>query len=249
MMDYKYIQELREYELSKVIPLMNAKSDVLEIGAGMGSQSRTLSNMGFNVKAIDVQDSNYLDEQVWPVIIYDGNRIPFDDDSFDIIFSSSVLEHISGLVSFQNEIKRALRPDGIVVHVLPNFPWRLWTSLTYYPYRIKQVIKHFLFKEKIEVPDKISQSAGTGKLAGILRKIIPDRHGERGNIFSEHYLFSSVAWKRFFNKAGWEVYTVYPVGLFYTGNSIFGNIINIRKREIVSKILGSGASVYAMKIK
>jgi SAM-dependent methyltransferase len=68
---------------------------------------------------------------VWPVTDYDGRQIPFEDGTFDVVFSSNVLEHVPHVVEFQKEIHRVLKPDGVVVHVLPSSSWRVWTSMTH----------------------------------------------------------------------------------------------------------------------
>jgi 2-polyprenyl-3-methyl-5-hydroxy-6-metoxy-1,4-benzoquinol methylase len=68
---------------------------------------------------------------VWPVQDYDGVSIPFPAESFDVVFSSSTLEHISHLRAFQSEMRRALKPGGMAIHIVPSAAWRFWTSLTH----------------------------------------------------------------------------------------------------------------------
>jgi SAM-dependent methyltransferase len=48
----------------------------------------------------------------------DANRLPFEDDSFDVVISWGSLEHIAGgYLQALREIKRVLRPDGLfMVH-------------------------------------------------------------------------------------------------------------------------------------
>ena len=62
---------------------------------------------------------------------YDGFTIPFDDNYFDIVFSSNVLEHIPHVVEFQKELHRVLKPSGKAVHLLPSSRWRLYTNITH----------------------------------------------------------------------------------------------------------------------
>jgi ubiquinone/menaquinone biosynthesis C-methylase UbiE len=47
---------------------------------------------------------------LWPQA--DGHRLPFADDSFDLVFSSFALHHWADPVQILNEIARVLRPDG-----------------------------------------------------------------------------------------------------------------------------------------
>ena len=75
----------------------------------------------------------------WPVIVYDGQSIPLESDSVDIVFSSNVLEHIRDVEPFQSEVHRVLKPGGNAVHVLPTSSWRFWTSITSFPDKIRRI--------------------------------------------------------------------------------------------------------------
>lgn len=54
--------------------------------------------------------------------VYDGIKLPFDDASFDFIFSEEVLEHVRPDVigRYYSEEERVLRPGGIVFHRVPH---------------------------------------------------------------------------------------------------------------------------------
>lgn len=124
-----HLESLRTEELKQVLEECGNKRKILEVGAGAGWQSRILSDNGYEVSAIDIVDTNYKDEQIFNVIDYDGYIIPFDDNSFDIVFSSNVLEHIPHVIKFQKEIKRVLKDDGICIHLLPSSNWVFWTNI------------------------------------------------------------------------------------------------------------------------
>lgn len=126
-----HLEAIRVHEVESAIPLMPANSRVLEIGAGSGWQARALAQHGFNVEAIDLATSIYASSRVWPVTDYDGVSVPFAKGTFDVVFSSSTLEHIPHLRAFQSEMKRVLKPRGIAVHIVPSASWRFWTSLTH----------------------------------------------------------------------------------------------------------------------
>src|ERR1044071_1221452 len=89
-----HLANIRLYELDRVSSYLRKGYKVLEIGAGAGWQAKKLSERGVRVTAIDITSSFYKPDQVWPVIEYDGEHIPFPDNYFDIVFSSNVLEHI-----------------------------------------------------------------------------------------------------------------------------------------------------------
>lgn len=126
-----HLEAIRLHEIASVIPLMPAGAEILEIGAGTGWQARALAQHGFEVQAIDLPTSQYAECRVWPVRDYDGISIPFASSTFDVVLSSSTLEHIPHLRTFQSEMRRVLRPGGIAIHIVPSAAWRFWTSLTH----------------------------------------------------------------------------------------------------------------------
>jgi SAM-dependent methyltransferase len=44
----------------------------------------------------------------------DGERLPFRDGSFDLIFSHSVIEHVASAATYLSECRRVLRPGGVL---------------------------------------------------------------------------------------------------------------------------------------
>jgi len=126
----KHLQAIRLEELDIVRNYLPSGGRLLEIGAGTGWQAQALEKLGYGVAAIDIPSSNLKDNRIWPVTDYDGKAIPFEDDTFDIVFSSNVLEHIPHIYDFQKEIKRVLKPGGCVIHVLPSSIWRFWSNIT-----------------------------------------------------------------------------------------------------------------------
>jgi len=53
-----------------------------------------------------------------------GEEIPFKDSCFDIILTSQVLEHIIEYEKFIREIRRIIKPDGILLLSTPDSPSR-----------------------------------------------------------------------------------------------------------------------------
>ena len=50
-----------------------------------------------------------------------SERLPFDDESFDIVYSNQVLEHVPDLIGLVAESHRLLRPGGILLAHVPYF--------------------------------------------------------------------------------------------------------------------------------
>lgn len=50
--------------------------------------------------------------------------------------------------------------------------------------------------------------------------MLQHRHGERGNIFTELWLFRQEWWRRNFQENGFAIIRDKPMGIFYTGNAV-----------------------------
>ena len=59
----------------------------------------------------------HLDEQI--DVFYDGKHLPFDNNSFDVVFCSEVFEHVFNLPELLKEIKRVLQPGGKLIFTCP----------------------------------------------------------------------------------------------------------------------------------
>jgi SAM-dependent methyltransferase len=100
---------------------------VLEIGLGQGAESEQLIRRGARWSGLDltqesvdrvgarltIRDLPYVDLRRGSAL-----DIPWDDDSFDIVFSHGVLHHIPAIRAAQAEIWRVLRPGGTLIAML-----------------------------------------------------------------------------------------------------------------------------------
>jgi SAM-dependent methyltransferase len=251
-----HLESVRAYELQQVAAEMEAGVRVLEIGAGAGYQARALAEKGFDVAAVDLASSDYVDVRVWPVIDYDGRHLPFGEAEFDVVFSSNVLEHIADVESFQAETIRVLRRGGRAIHVLPTPTWRLWTNLSHYLFLVKFVL--LLLRPQPQDVDGVAsrnvrnwegrkRESWAQILRRTLRLTLPARHGERGNALSEVYWFSRAYWVPLFRRAGFVVERRRPLHLFYTGHEILGASLPLSVRHALSFVLGSATMLYVLR--
>ena len=149
--DYDYLHVIRQYEIlyiSRVLPLGETKNlSILNFGAGDGYQSRLLEELGYSVTSLDLATSRHASHSNNNIVEYDGLNIPFADSSFDFIFSSNVLEHVSPSLYSHifSELSRVSKSDALHIHILPTPRWRLYTSLTYYTALTRSLILYFVF--------------------------------------------------------------------------------------------------------
>jgi len=222
---------------------------LLEIGAGDGFQAALLKRHFAAVDAVDVSRSTPVDELMFPVQPYDGHRLPFADRTFDVVFSSNVLEHLAHVEVFQREICRVLRPGGRAVHILPSSTWRAWTILTHYFDVGIRAARRMDFTNKAGPPGVSRPNAAPSWRARIAYALMERRHGERGTTVGELYLFSRVAWRRLFVRCGFDIEAIAPLGIFYTGYSLMGGRIGIAGRQRMARILGSASSAYVLRVR
>lgn len=241
---------IRSRESRLVASHLLPQSRVLELGAGTGAQARELRQAGFDVVAIDVPQSDYASSRVAPVIDYDGHHIPFEDGTFDVVYSSNVLEHIPDLQSAFAEIVRVLRPGGYCIHVLPTHTWRFWQTLASYPFA---ALSFFRLAPSL-FPRALAWSESK-RIAGVAdtilrrcgRLCLPRRHGERGNTITELAYFHPIWWRSTFRRHRFEILHEEPGRLFYTGHVMFGSLIPMRWRERLSRVLGSSVRLYVIR--
>lgn len=242
MFNLEALNAMRSGEIAKVIPLFRPGARILEIGAGTGQQAAEIARHGFVVEAIEVGSSNYSGVRIFPITEYDGTHIPFPDASFDIVFSSNVLEHVPHLSELNRDIVRVLKPDGYCVHVMPTPSWRFWTTATSIP----AAFEYLLSRSGKAAPTSGLSSAGSGGIGQQLRRHF-GRHGERGNVLSEFRLFRPAWWRRVFRADGFEIVRDEPVGIFYSGNTMLGTRLSIERRQTLAALLGSAGHIYVVK--
>jgi hypothetical protein len=70
------------------------------------------------------------------------------------------------------------------------------------------------------------------------------RHGERGNLLSELWLFHPSWWRNSFTANGFTVVHDEPMQLFYTGNMLLGPHLDRSRRTRLARWLGSACHLY-----
>lgn len=105
---------------------------VLEVGCGLGTDLAGLARRGLDVTGIDVAPSvvalarEHLRHYGLPgrVLVGDAHALGFQDGTFDVVYSSGVLQHVPDIRHAVAEIHRVLRPGGLaVVIVYHRYSW------------------------------------------------------------------------------------------------------------------------------
>lgn len=104
---------------------MSSPVSLLEVGTGSGGIAHYFAHLPgikVDVDAVDVVDSRLLHDG-YRFTKVDDVLLPFGDDSFDVVISNHVIEHVGDRaqqVSHLRELRRVLKPGGIVYLAVPN---------------------------------------------------------------------------------------------------------------------------------
>jgi SAM-dependent methyltransferase len=118
---------------------------VLDIASGEGYGSRLLADSATSVVGVDIDPAAVRDAAAnypaWNLSFLCGSaeQIPIEGEhTFDAIVSFETLEHLTadGQVRFAAEIKRLLKPDGLLLISTPNRPVYTEQSRHHNPYHL-----------------------------------------------------------------------------------------------------------------
>ena len=100
---------------------------VLEIGLGQGADAEQIVKRGGTYSGVDLTEESVKRVKMrfeLKGLAYErierasALELPFEDDSFDIVYSHGVLHHIPDVITAQAEIARILKPGGQLIAML-----------------------------------------------------------------------------------------------------------------------------------
>lgn len=106
---------------------------ILDFGCGNGEMVEAFTSLGYDAYGIDIIDCPALDPDHFRKIGFDPYILPYDNDFFDFIFSSSVFEHVQNTEEALKEIYRVLKPGGATLHSFPS-PYRFLEAHIFVPF-------------------------------------------------------------------------------------------------------------------
>ena len=156
------MRHLFAYEFAK--SMIPENSFVLEVGCGEGYGTNLLSQhvkkiIGLDIdkKTITHASKKYHSENC-VFKVYDGVRIPYNDNTFDAVISFQVIEHLQDDMHYVSEIYRVLRERGSFILTTPNRtfrlkpgqkPWNRFHVREYYPHELENTLKSKFLDVKV----------------------------------------------------------------------------------------------------
>lgn len=120
-------RQWKALKIERLLGLQHRAGDLklLEVGtgsAGIAHYFGTHPSGRFSVDAVDVVDNRLVHDGYRFHLVTD-TKLPFDDDSFDVVLSNHVIEHVGAeteQMEHLRELRRVLRPDGVGYLAVPN---------------------------------------------------------------------------------------------------------------------------------
>jgi len=166
---------LRAFE--KYLGLFNGK--LLDVGCGKMPYREFIlkhSNVSEYV-GIDIESAKEYDAAIKPDLLWDGIELPIENESYDTILATEVLEHCPDTELVLKEIFRVLNSGGVFFYTVP-FLWNLHEvphdEYRFTPFSLERHIKKVGFKE-IEIVALGGWHASLAQLLGAWVKRSPIR--------------------------------------------------------------------------
>jgi SAM-dependent methyltransferase len=105
-----YAARLREL-VRRVVPHLRESDRVLDVGCGFGGLVRAIADDPAAPAGLDMRGLERVkrEGELIPVDAYDGGRMPYEDDSFDVVILADVLHHEDDPDGLIAECKRVSR--------------------------------------------------------------------------------------------------------------------------------------------
>ena len=165
------------FKKAKYMSYCDQIGNFLDVGCGLGLGLSYAENLGYKLYATEL-DKNAIKfvRNNFNVDIFEGllDEANYESNFFDFIHVSHVIEHVSDLNLFLNELRRILKPNGFLSIGTPDISSKL--------YRIHRVVRHL----QLKVPDIIDGVEHTFLFSkNTLRKVCEDHEFEIIDQFSE----------------------------------------------------------------
>ncbi len=166
---------------------------VLDVGCGAGFLSNELARHQYAVTGVDLSEESLKVAQKFDQTqsvryqVADAYRLPFADQSFDVLTAMDFLEHVENPKEVIKEFSRVLRPNGLFIfHTFNRNPLSYLIIIKSVEWFVKNTPPHMHLLELFIKPDELqSYCLDAGMLAEEMIGIKP--------------IFSSIPMRSFFS--------------------------------------------------
>ena len=174
--------------------LLKPEDRILEIGCGIGTVVYELSKKGHDIIGIDISGEaieygrkKYDDIRLE---VQAAETLPYEDESFEVVLSFDLFEHIGAIDKHICEVKRVLRPGGYYLFQTPNrysniiyetlrtksLQWRRYHPSLHSPGQLRRRMARYGFETRFVKMNPINEFTEKklqklGALGKILRRV------------------------------------------------------------------------------
>ena len=147
-----YQEGIRILEWDAIKQYIPKQASFLDVGCGAGySMMKAYTELECKVQGIDPEPGAHgvgrYTDGLWkerPIIQGSAEYLPFPDASFDVVYSSHVLEHVNSEEYALQEMNRVLKPDGILIIGMPTSAMSLVALFSAWFFTTHISIYHFI---------------------------------------------------------------------------------------------------------
>ena len=147
-----YQERIRQLEWNAIKKYIPVGSTFLDVGCGAGySLMKAYSELECEVQGIDPEPGSHgvgrFTADLWkerPIVQGSAEALPFENDTFDVVYSSHVLEHVDSESKALQEMYRVLKPHGVLIIGVPTASMSLIGFLSAFAFTTHISIYHFL---------------------------------------------------------------------------------------------------------
>ncbi len=183
---YPFIPKFAEFDKHK-------GEKILEVGTGMGMDLKQYAQAGAICTGIDLTEGaikktrelfNYYKLNA-DLRVMDAERLEFEENTFDMVYSYGVLHHTPDTQKAINEIHRVLKPNGNVIILLYSKSWQHYVMRVF----VAGILGRELFRMSIqELINKYSEAYGYCPLTKLYHKSeVKEMFKGFNNITIKHY--------------------------------------------------------------
>ena len=174
--------------------LIRLEDRILEIGCGIGTVVYELSKKGHDIAGIDISGEaieygrkKYSDIRLE---VQAAETLPYEDESFEVVLSFDLFEHIAAIDKHISEVRRVLGPGGYYLFQTPNrysniiyetlwtksLQWRQYHPSLHSPGQLRRRMARYGFETRFVKMNPINEFTEKklqklGPLGHILRRV------------------------------------------------------------------------------
>ncbi|MBQ8945552.1 MAG: methyltransferase domain-containing protein [Lachnospiraceae bacterium] len=148
----KYPDQLAQYLVSHY--KIRKGSRLVDVGCGRGDFLYGFINCGIDAIGLDGAETD--DNNMIGCINLETDNLPFEDNSVDVVFTKSVLEHIHRPEKMLSECRRILKPGGRIIAMVPDWHTCMYIYYDYHthvqPYTavgLRDCLRMYGFKDVV----------------------------------------------------------------------------------------------------